>query len=53
MRQSTGPSLLADFATLAGADDLVEIEFWGNEQLSFLRRFLPNRHGIPSHDTLI
>jgi predicted transposase YbfD/YdcC len=25
---------------------------WGNEHLTFLRRFLPYRHGIPSHDTL-
>jgi predicted transposase YbfD/YdcC len=77
MPQSTGPSLLARFATLedprqtakvlyplpeilllllsatlAGADDCVEIEFWGKEQLAFLRRFLPYQHGIPSHDTL-
>src|SRR5215207_4160640 len=44
--------LLLLSATLAGADDCVEIEFWGNEQLAFLRRFLPYRHGIPSHDTL-
>jgi hypothetical protein len=28
---------------LAGADDLVEIEFWGNEQLYFLPCFLPYR----------
>jgi predicted transposase YbfD/YdcC len=39
-------------ATLAGADDLVEIELWGGENLAFLRRFLPYEHGIPSHDTL-
>jgi hypothetical protein len=39
-------------ATLAGADDCVEIEFWGDEQQAFLRRFLPYRHGIPRHDTL-
>ena len=44
--------LLLLSATLAGADDCVEVEFWGNEQLAFLRRFLPYRHGIPSHDTL-
>jgi predicted transposase YbfD/YdcC len=44
--------LLLLCATLAGADDLVEIELWGEEQLAFLRRFLPYRHGIPSHDTL-
>jgi hypothetical protein len=39
-------------ATLAGADDFVEIELWGNEHLASLRRFLPYPHGIPSHDTL-
>jgi predicted transposase YbfD/YdcC len=39
-------------ATLAGADDFVEIEMWGEEHSAFLRRFLPYRHGIPSHDTL-
>src|SRR3954449_12049380 len=39
-------------ATLAGADDFVEIEMWGEEHLAFLRRFLPYRHGIQSHDTL-
>jgi predicted transposase YbfD/YdcC len=44
--------LLLLCATLAGADDLVEIEVWGNQQLAFLRRFRPYTHGIPSHDTL-
>jgi predicted transposase YbfD/YdcC len=44
--------LLLLCATLAGADDLVEVELWGDEHLPFLRRFLPRRHGVPSHDTL-
>jgi predicted transposase YbfD/YdcC len=44
--------LLLLCATLAGADDLAEIELWGGEHLAFLRRFLPYRNGIPSHDTL-
>ena len=44
--------LLLLCATLAGADDFVEMELWGNEHLAFLRRFLPCKHGIPSHDTL-
>jgi hypothetical protein len=44
--------LLLLCATLAGADDLVEIALWGNQQLAFLRRFQPYRHAIPSHDTL-
>jgi predicted transposase YbfD/YdcC len=44
--------LLLLCATLAGADDVVEIALWGNEHLAFLRRFLPCKHGVPSHDTL-
>ena len=39
-------------ATLAGADDLVEIELGGQQQLRFLRRFRPDTYGIPSHDPL-
>lgn len=44
--------LLLLSATLAGADDCAEIEPWGKEQLAFLRRLLPCRHGVPSHDAL-
>jgi hypothetical protein len=44
--------LLLLCATLAGADDFVETEWWGRQNLDFLRRFLPFRRGIPSHDTL-
>jgi predicted transposase YbfD/YdcC len=44
--------LLMLCATIAGADDFVEIGLWGNEHQAFLRRFLPYRQGIPSHDTL-
>jgi predicted transposase YbfD/YdcC len=43
--------LLLLCATLAGADDVVEIALWGDEHLAFLRRFLPCEHGVPSHDT--
>ena len=43
--------LLVLCGTLAGADDFVEVRLWG-EHLAFLRRFLPYRDGIPSHDTL-
>ena len=39
-------------ATIAGADDFVEISPWGDDRQDFLRRFLPFEHGIPSHDTL-
>jgi hypothetical protein len=44
--------LLVLCATLAGADDFVETRLWGRQNLAFLRRFLPFRRGIPSHDTL-
>jgi predicted transposase YbfD/YdcC len=44
--------LLMLCATIAGADDFVEIHLWGNEHQDFLRRFLPYDHCIPSHDTL-
>lgn len=39
-------------ATLASADDFVEIEEWGNANLPFLRGFLAYTDGIPSHDAL-
>ena len=38
--------------TMAGAENFVEIERWANKKLAFLRRLLPFRRGIPSHDTL-
>lgn len=44
--------LLLLCATIAGADDFVEISLWGDDRQDFLRRFLPFEHGIPSHDTL-
>ncbi len=44
--------LLLLCATVAGADDFVEIGLWGRTHLPFLRRFLRYRCGIPSHDTL-
>jgi predicted transposase YbfD/YdcC len=44
--------LLVLCGTIAGADDFSEIALWGQEPLSFLRRFLPFQHGIPSHDRL-
>lgn len=44
--------LLLLCATLAGADDFVEMQLWGGKNLGFLRRFCPYAHGIPSHDTL-
>ena len=44
--------LLLLCATIAGADDFVEISLWGADHQDFLRRFLPFERGIPSHDTL-
>lgn len=44
--------LLVLCATLAAAEDFVEIRRWGTVNLGFLRRFLPYREGIASHDTL-
>ena len=44
--------LLILCATLAAAEDFVEIRRWGREKLPFLRTMLPFAHGIPSHDTL-
>jgi predicted transposase YbfD/YdcC len=44
--------LLLLCATLAGADDFVEMTLWGSRNLGFLRRLCPYIHGIPSHDTL-
>jgi len=39
-------------ATLAGAEDFVEIRRWGAVNLDFVRRLLPFADGVPSHDTL-
>lgn len=39
-------------ATMAGAEDFVEVRRWAVMHLEFLRRFLPFADGIPSHDTL-
>jgi len=44
--------LLVLCATLAGAEDFVEIRLWGRQKLAFLRSLLPFRRGIPSHDTV-
>jgi predicted transposase YbfD/YdcC len=39
-------------ATLAGAETFVETALWGRKKLGFLRRLLPFKRGIPSHDAL-
>jgi predicted transposase YbfD/YdcC len=43
--------LLVLCATIAAAEDFVEIRRWGREKLTFLRTMLPFARGLPSHDT--
>jgi len=44
--------LLVLCGTLAGAEDFVEIRRWGQMHQDFLRRLLPFKAGVPSHDTV-
>jgi hypothetical protein len=44
--------LLVLCATLAGAEDFVEVVRWGRTKIVFPRRFLPYARGVPRHDTL-
>ena len=37
---------------ISGADCWVEVALYGRQRLAFLRRFLPFKHGVPSHDQL-
>ncbi len=39
--------LLAVCGTIGGCDDFDEIVEWGEDNLAFLRRFLPYHHGLP------
>jgi len=43
---------LVFFAMLSNADEWVEIEIFGKEHETFLRRYLELPYGIPSHDTI-
>lgn len=40
------------FATLANADDWVEMEMFAKEYEDYLRKYIGLENGIPSHDTL-
>lgn len=40
------------FATLGNADDWVEIEIFAKMHEAYLRKYIPLRNGIPSHDTI-
>lgn len=44
--------MLVFFATIANADDWVEIEVFGKEHENFLRNYLELPYGIPPHDTI-
>ena len=44
--------LLALAASLAGADDMVEVARWAKLHPDFLRRYYPYANGFPSHDAL-
>lgn len=39
-------------AVLSGANTWVDIENYGNAKLEWLRKYIPLKNGIPSHDTL-
>ncbi|TIS89431.1 transposase family protein, partial [Mesorhizobium sp.] len=39
--------LLVVCGTIAAGDDFEDIADWGEDNLAFLRRFLPYYHGIP------
>lgn len=40
------------FYAPSSSKDFVEITHWGAAHMDFLRRFLPYKDGIPSHDAL-
>ena len=40
------------FATLANADDWVEMEMFAQANESYLKKYIELKNGIPSHDTL-
>lgn len=42
---------IAICAIIAGADDWVAIERYGNAKIEWFKKYLPLKHGIPSHDT--
>ena len=42
--------LLVLCAVISGADGWTSIALYGEKKLQFLRRFLPFKHGTPSHD---
>ena len=47
-----GILLLCLCAVISDADCWVEVALYGQQRLTFLRCFLPFRHGVPSRDQL-
>ena len=43
--------LTAVCAVLSGADGWAGVALWGQAKLDWLRRFLPFKNGVASHDT--
>lgn len=43
--------LIALCALLSGFESFCAFEIYGNEKITFLRRFYPFENGVPSHDT--
>ena len=44
--------LIVLFATLANADDWVEMEMFADAYQDYLRKYIELKHGVPSHDTI-
>ena len=44
--------VLSIFAVICGAEGWEDIELFGKQRLSWLRKFIRLRNGIPSHDTI-
>lgn len=44
--------MLSICAIFSGAEDFEEIEYYGEQKLSFLQKFIPLTNGVPSHDTI-
>ncbi len=40
------------FSVFSGIDEWIEMEYFANDYIAVLRKYLPLENGIPSHDTL-
>ena len=50
--QLTDIIFLVVSAVISGAEDWTDIELFGKSQIHWLRKFVPLKKGVPSHDTL-